>query len=62
MKRCRTDAILIFALGVLAAPLAADAQQRANVARIGVLGPLTASAIAPRIEAFKRGLQELGYV
>ena len=62
MKRRRTDAILIFALGVLAAPLAADAQQRANVARIGVLGPLTASAIAPRIEAFKRGLQELGYV
>jgi len=62
MKRCRIEAILIFALGVLAAPLGADAQQRANVARIGVLGSPTASSYATRIEAFKRGLRELGYV
>ncbi len=62
MKRCRTGTILIFALGVLAAPLGADAQQRAIVARIGVLGLPTASVYATRIEAFRRGLQELGYV
>ncbi len=62
MKRCRTGAILVFALGVLAAPLGADAQQRANMARIGVLGSPTASSYAPRVEAFKQGLRELGYV
>ncbi len=62
MKRWRTGAIFIFALGVLAAPLGADAQRRANVARIGVLGSPTASSYATRIESFKRGLQELGYV
>ena len=62
MKRCRTDATLIFALGVLAVPLAADAQQQARVARIGVLGEPTAPTYATRIEAFKQGLRELGYV
>jgi len=62
MARCRTDTILIFVLGVLAAPLAADAQQQAKVARIGVLGEPTASTYATRIEAFKQGLRELGYV
>jgi putative ABC transport system substrate-binding protein len=61
MKRCRSGAIVIFALGVLAAPLAADAQQRTSVARIGVLGSPTASSYATRIEAFKQGLRELGY-
>ncbi len=54
--------IVSLALGILSAPFAADAQQRANVARIGVLGALTASSSAPRIEAFKQGLRELGYV
>jgi putative ABC transport system substrate-binding protein len=62
MKRRRTDAILSFALAVAAAPLAADAQQQAKVARIGVLGQPTASTYATRIEAFRQGLRELGYV
>jgi putative ABC transport system substrate-binding protein len=46
---------------VLAAPLAAEAQQAAKVARIGYLGPnLAASPHLP--EAFRHGLRDLGYV
>ncbi len=47
--------------GLLAAPLAAEAQQAAKVARIGYLSPnLAASPHAP--EAFRQGLRDLGYV
>jgi ABC-type uncharacterized transport system substrate-binding protein len=46
---------------VLAAPLAAEAQPAAKVARIGYLGPnLAASPHLP--EAFRHGLRDLGYV
>jgi putative ABC transport system substrate-binding protein len=49
------------ALGLLAAPLAADAQQAGSVARIGYLSPhLAASPHLP--EAFRQGLRDLGYV
>jgi putative ABC transport system substrate-binding protein len=58
----RGTIIVTLALAAFAAPLAADAQQRANVARIGVLGSPTASSYATRIEAFKQGLRDLGYV
>jgi len=58
----RSLVIVTLALAVLAAPLAADAQQQAKVARIGVLGQPTASTYATRIEAFRQGLRELGYV
>ncbi len=47
--------------GLLATPLAAEAQQAAKVARIGYLaGNLTASPHLP--EAFRQGLRDLGYV
>jgi len=47
--------------GLLAAPLAAEAQQAAKVARIGFLtGNLAASPHV--VEAFLRGLRNLGYV
>ena len=52
-------------LGGVAAvwPLAARAQQQpANIARIGYLGFGTAAASAPRVEALRAGLRELGYV
>jgi putative ABC transport system substrate-binding protein len=42
-------------------PLAARAQQR-GVPVIGFLGSQPASAFAPRIEALRKGLRELGYV
>jgi len=50
------------ALTLLAAPLAAGAQQPPKIPRIGYLEALSPSAGAPLLEAFRRGLRELGYV
>jgi len=47
---------------LLAAPLIVKAQQADRVFRIGVLGHSSASASAGRIEAFRQGLRDLGYV
>jgi len=49
------------ASGLLAAPLAAQAQQ-ARVARIGYLSLLSASADAANVDAFRQGLHDHGYV
>jgi putative tryptophan/tyrosine transport system substrate-binding protein len=46
-------------LGTVSAPLAAGAQQTAKIPRIGILRP--GSPPDPLVEAFRRGLQELGY-
>jgi putative tryptophan/tyrosine transport system substrate-binding protein len=43
-------------------PFAAHAQQPANIARIGFLGPASASSWADRLEAFRVSLRDLGYV
>jgi ABC-type uncharacterized transport system substrate-binding protein len=51
---------LTLALGVLAAPLAADAQQPGRVYRIGILSPSPANA--GRVEAIRQGLLALGHV
>jgi len=53
--------IAILALSLLAAPLAAEAQQAAKVARIGYLSPNLATSPHLR-EAFREGLRDLGYV
>ena len=46
---------------LLAAPLAAEGQQAAKIARIGYLA--TGGAATPRLrEAFRQGLRDLGYV
>lgn len=53
---------VIFALSILMAPRAADAQQATEVYRIGIF---LAGSVAPRlhfVEAFRQGLLELGYV
>ena len=42
-------------------PLAASAQQNTNIARIGFLGPASASSSTGRLEAFRSGLRDLGY-
>jgi putative ABC transport system substrate-binding protein len=47
---------------LLAAPLAADAQQAGTVARIGVLYPGGPAPLAPRMKAFRQGLRDHGYV
>jgi putative ABC transport system substrate-binding protein len=39
-----------------------QAQQPKKIARIGYLAAVSASADAPRLEAFRQGLRELGYV
>jgi putative ABC transport system substrate-binding protein len=46
--------------GLLAAPLAAEAQETGKVARLGMLN--VGSPPAPFVESFKQGLRELGYV
>jgi putative tryptophan/tyrosine transport system substrate-binding protein len=45
-----------------AAPCLALAQDRAKVARIGYLGLAPAAGFAPRVEALRAGLRDLGYV
>ena len=46
--------------GLLAGPLAAEAQQAGKVCRIGLLSP--ASGLTPIDEIFERSLRELGYI
>jgi putative tryptophan/tyrosine transport system substrate-binding protein len=48
--------------GLLAAPLAAEAQQAGKVWRIGFLSGSSAVAAKPFVEQFRQGLRELGYV
>jgi putative ABC transport system substrate-binding protein len=48
--------------GVLAAPLASLGQQPAKVARIGYLAADSINSTRPRLQAFRDGLHELGYV
>ena len=50
-------AALLFALSFFA-----EAQQPKKVPRIGFLSAASASAVSARIEAFRQGLRELGYV
>ncbi len=55
--------ITTLALGLLAAPLVAEAQQAGKVHRIGILSPAyPPSGPSPLFEAFRQGLRELGYV
>ena len=55
---------LLFALiaGPLSAPLASFAQQPAKIARIGFLHAASPQGGEPRLQAFRDGLRELGYV
>jgi putative ABC transport system substrate-binding protein len=55
--------ILTLALTIFTAPLTAEAQQATHVYRIGLLsGLFPSSAPNSRVEAFRQGLRELGYV
>jgi putative ABC transport system substrate-binding protein len=49
---------LAFTLG--SAPLAGEAQQAAKIPRVGLLRP--GSPPDPYVDAFRRGLQDLGYI
>jgi ABC-type uncharacterized transport system substrate-binding protein len=56
----------IFYVAFVAASLAvsfpARAQQTKKISRIGFLGPFSPSAVSARMEAFRQGLRERGYV
>jgi len=54
--------LVAFALGLFPAPLTGEAQQAGRVYRIGFLGATSASGYAPQVQAFRRGLRDLGYV
>jgi putative ABC transport system substrate-binding protein len=53
---------VILALVFLAAPLAAGGQQPGKIARVGRLSPVSASADARTLAAFRQGLRELGWI
>ncbi len=55
-------AVAAVTLALLNAPLATEAQPPEKVYRIGVLMSVSSSAAVPRVEAFRLGLRELGYV
>ena len=58
----RREFIGTLAGGLLAAPLAAEAQAPAKVPRIGFLSVLSLTDNPHELEAFRQGLRELGYV
>ena len=55
-------AFLAGAAALLAAPLAAEAQQAGKVSRIGLLSTGTPAEGSARLETFLQGLRDLGYV
>ena len=58
----RREFITLLGGAAAAWPLAARAQQPGKVHRVGILWASAPSANAPRMEAFRQGLRELGYV
>ena len=61
MKKAAVPSILI-AVVLLAVAGIAEAQQPTKVPRMGFLTTLSPSTISDRIDAFRQGLRELGYV
>src|SRR5215472_3520444 len=58
----RRDFIKGIAGSAVAWPLGARAQRTAKVARIGFLGATTPSSLEGRLNRFRAGLRDLGYV
>jgi putative ABC transport system substrate-binding protein len=54
--------LVMLILSLLAVPLTADAQPPGKVPRIGLLIPGSASGFSSRIEVFRQGLRDLGWV
>src|SRR5215207_4537000 len=57
----RRRAFIALMPNIIVAPRLAFAQELAKVARIGFLGPTPAASVAPRVEALRAGLRDLGY-
>ena len=62
MNRAGRRHFLLEAGTLLAAPTSGLTQPAATIPRIGFLGVSTPAAWAPRVDAFRAGLRELGYV
>jgi putative ABC transport system substrate-binding protein len=60
MKKAAVPSILVVVV-LLAVAVIAEAQQAKKVPRIGFLTATSASSQAPRLEAFRQGLKDLGY-
>jgi putative ABC transport system substrate-binding protein len=58
----RREFVTLLGGAAVSCPFAAHAQQPANIARIGFLGPASASSWADRLEAFRVSLRNQGYV
>ena len=58
----RVALVALLAVSLLAAPLAADAQQAGKVPRIGFLSLTSPSDRPPLLDAFRQRLRELGWV
>jgi putative ABC transport system substrate-binding protein len=56
----RLAALALLALGLFAAPLASA--QSGRTYRVGFVSVASASTMAPRVDAFRGGLRDLGYV
>jgi len=54
--------VLALMAGALTAPFASFAQQPTKSARIGFLAPTSPQVLSTRLQAFRDGLRELGYV
>ena len=58
----KTIVTLLVVMSIFVESALSDAQQPTKVPRIGYLGGASPSAQSARIEAFRQGLRELGYV
>ena len=58
----RRRLVLALMAGALTAPFASFAQQPTKSARIGFLAPTSPQVLSTRLQAFRDGLRELGYV
>ena len=62
MRLARVPAVLLAVLSLLAAPLAAQAQQAGKIPRVGFVEAGSRSANQHFADAFRAGLHELGYL
>ena len=62
MKLRTIGLISSLALGLSAAPLPAEAQQTGKMPKVGFLSAFSSAARRDRVQAFRQGLRDLGYV
>jgi putative ABC transport system substrate-binding protein len=58
----RREFITLLGSAAAAWPLVARAQQPGGIPRIGILWPGASAPAPPRLESFRQGLRELGFI